>query len=103
MVGLSRSEFIGLRRLRMATGRAPRHTTRQAAVRPMPGDRRFMFSVGVTRDFLAPDGSLGFGDIGLDLLGPEGISWEFLSGSEGEIPAEQAREFDGLLVLAPRV
>jgi D-3-phosphoglycerate dehydrogenase len=62
-----------------------------------------MFRVGVTRDFLLPDGSLGFGDIGLDLLDRAGIAWEFLAGSEAEIPPEEARPFDGLLVLAPRV
>ena len=57
-----------------------------------------MFRVGVTHDFLGSDGSLGFGDIGLDLLDQAGIAWEFLPASEGEVPPEQAREFDGLLV-----
>ncbi|MCA9181633.1 MAG: hypothetical protein KDA51_09270, partial [Planctomycetales bacterium] len=37
------------------------------------------FRVGLTRDFLNPDGSLGFGDIGLDWLdGTDGVEWEFL-------------------------
>ena len=37
------------------------------------------FRVGLTRDFLNPDGSIGFGDIGLDVLeSAEGINWEFL-------------------------
>lgn len=62
-----------------------------------------MFRVGVTRDFLGADGSLGFGDIGLDLLDGAGIGWEFLPSPESEISSEQAREFDGLLVLAPKV
>ncbi len=62
-----------------------------------------MFQIGVTRDFLGPDGSIGFGDIGLDLLDGAGIAWEFLPDSEGEISPEHARRFDGLLVLAPRV
>ena len=39
-----------------------------------------VFRIGVTRDFLKDDGTLGFGDIGLDLLdeSPK-IEWEFLA------------------------
>ena len=62
-----------------------------------------MFRVGVTDDFLRPDGTLGFGDIGLDLLDRERIAWEFIPASGGEIAPERASEFDGLLVLGPRV
>ena len=63
-----------------------------------------MFRVGITRDFLAPDGSLGFGDIGLGLLdqNPD-LHWEFLPGACDEIAPEVADEYDALLVLAPRV
>lgn len=62
-----------------------------------------MFRVGVTHDFLKPDGSPGFGDIGLDGLDAAGVAWEFLSACGGEVPPEAAQEFDGLLVLGPRV
>jgi phosphoglycerate dehydrogenase-like enzyme len=62
-----------------------------------------MYRVGVTRDFLGVDGAIGFGDIGLDRLSETGVAWEFLSDSDGEIRPEHARDFDGLLVLAPRV
>lgn len=62
-----------------------------------------MFRVGVTRDFLKADGTLGFGDIGLDLFTGTGISWEYLPSLDAEIVPEQARAYDGLLVLAPRV
>src|SRR3954469_14368771 len=62
-----------------------------------------MFRVGVTDDFLRPDGTLGFGDIGLDLFDRAGIAWDFIPASEGEIAPERASEFDGLLVLGPRV
>jgi phosphoglycerate dehydrogenase-like enzyme len=62
-----------------------------------------MFRVGVTRDFLGPDATIGFGDIGLDRLGEAGIAWDFLPDSDGEVRAEHARDFDGLLVLAPRI
>jgi phosphoglycerate dehydrogenase-like enzyme len=60
--------------------------------------------VGVTRDFLKPDGSLGFGDIGLAKLESQpGITWEFLADNHAELPAQVADQYDALLVLAPRV
>jgi phosphoglycerate dehydrogenase-like enzyme len=62
-----------------------------------------MFRVGVSHDFLKPDGTSGFGDIGLDQLDATGIPWDFLPGSGAETPAEAARDYDGLLVLAPNV
>lgn len=62
------------------------------------------FRVGITRDFLKPDGSLGFGDIGLDILQRDPrIVVEFLDESSPELPPEVARDYDALLVLAPRV
>lgn len=62
-----------------------------------------MFRVGLTRDFLKADGSLAFPEIGLDLLAAAGISWDFLPSLDPEIRSDQARECDGLLVLAPKV
>ncbi len=62
------------------------------------------FRLGLTRDFLKPDGSLGFGDIGLSLLAEQpGIEWEFLAQNHAELPAEVADQYDALLVLAPKV
>lgn len=62
------------------------------------------FRVGVTRDFLKADGTLGFGDIGLELLdGAPGVEWEFLERNTPELSREQVEGYDGLLVLAPRV
>lgn len=62
------------------------------------------FRVGVTRDFLKPDGTLGFGDIGLGLLErAPGVSHEFLAENTPELRADQVKGFDALLVLAPRV
>jgi D-3-phosphoglycerate dehydrogenase len=61
-----------------------------------------MFRVGVTGDFLKADGTLGFGDIGLDLFEGSDVSYEFLPAGYEVLP-EHARDFDGLLVLAPRV
>lgn len=63
-----------------------------------------LFRVGLTRDFLNADGSLGFGDIGLDVLSRDPrIKYEFLPDCEPELPAEAARDFDALLVLAPKI
>jgi D-3-phosphoglycerate dehydrogenase len=62
------------------------------------------FRLGITRDFLKPDGTVGFGDIGLDLLAQDSrIQREFLPDYGRELPAEVADQFDALLVLAPRV
>ena len=62
------------------------------------------FQVGVTRDFLKPDGSLIFGDIGLNLLGdaPD-IHWEFLTENASELRSEQVQLYDALLLFGPRV
>jgi D-3-phosphoglycerate dehydrogenase len=65
---------------------------------PAPG-----FRVGITRDFLKPDGSLAFGEIGLDLLTQAGIAWEFLSEHAAELQPEHIAPYDALLVLAPHV
>lgn len=62
------------------------------------------FRVGLTRDFLRPDGTLGFGDIGLDLLkSAPGVSYEFLADDTAELRADQLPGYDALLVLAPRI
>jgi phosphoglycerate dehydrogenase-like enzyme len=64
---------------------------------------RQSFRVGVTRDFLKPDGTPGFGDIGLGLLTSAGAAWEYLADNTPELRAEQVRDYDALLVLGPRV
>jgi D-3-phosphoglycerate dehydrogenase len=62
------------------------------------------FRIGLTRDFLKADGSLGFGDIGLELLhGHRHVSWEFLSEYQDEVSRRTADEYDALVVLKPRV
>jgi D-3-phosphoglycerate dehydrogenase len=62
------------------------------------------FRVGITHDFLKPDGTLGFGDIGLDLLSQNPrIQREFLPDYGPLLPAAVANDFDALLVLGPRV
>ena len=62
------------------------------------------FRVGLTRDFLRPDGSIGFGDIGLGVLDEApGVEWEFLKEGGEELTPEQAGPYDALIVLGPRV
>lgn len=61
------------------------------------------FQIGVTRDFLNPQGEIGFGDIGLSLLEAPGVAWEFLAENERELTTEQVRKYDALLVLGPKV
>jgi phosphoglycerate dehydrogenase-like enzyme len=63
-----------------------------------------MFRIGLTRDFLNPDGTIGVGDIGLDALqGKPGVTHEFLAENTPELRADQIRGYDALAVLAPRV
>jgi phosphoglycerate dehydrogenase-like enzyme len=61
------------------------------------------FRVGLTRDFLKPDGSVGFGDIGLESLDVPGVKREFLAEDTRELRPDQIRGYDALLVLAPKV
>jgi phosphoglycerate dehydrogenase-like enzyme len=62
------------------------------------------FRVGITSDFLKPNGTLAFGNIGLDLLDrAPGITRAFLESHSPELQPEQIRGFDALLVLAPSV
>jgi D-3-phosphoglycerate dehydrogenase len=61
------------------------------------------FRVGVTRDFLKPDGTLGFGDIGLSILEQSGLVWEFLAEHTSELRPQQLVGYDALLLLAPRL
>jgi D-3-phosphoglycerate dehydrogenase len=62
-----------------------------------------VFRVGVTRDFLKPDGSAGFGDIGLMRLTAANLRWEYLAGHASELQPEEVAGYDGLLLLGPRV
>jgi phosphoglycerate dehydrogenase-like enzyme len=62
------------------------------------------FCLGITRDFLKPNGTLGFGNIGLEVLAEDSrIQHEFLPDYGSELPAAVANQFDALLVLAPQV
>lgn len=72
--------------------------------RSHPVTRHSLFRVGVTRDFLDNSGSLAYGDIGIDLLKahPQ-VHADFLPDHHDSLPDSVGRDFDALLVLAPRV
>jgi D-3-phosphoglycerate dehydrogenase len=62
------------------------------------------FRVGVTRDFVRPDGSLGFGGHGVRLLEETpGLEWAYLPEHGKELRPEEIAGFDALAVLGPRV
>ena len=63
------------------------------------------FRVGITRDFLGPEGELLFGKAGtgLDLLETAGfVEYDFLPDHGPEIKPEWVRDFDGVISLRPR-
>jgi D-3-phosphoglycerate dehydrogenase len=63
------------------------------------------FNVGVTRDFLGPDGvTIGWGDIGLEALdATPWIDWAFLPTNAAELTAADVADCDALLVNSPRI
>ena len=65
---------------------------------------RSPFRIGLTRDFLKPDGPIGFGDIGLELIdAASNVVWEFLPENRPILGPDQIEGYDGLLVLASKV
>jgi phosphoglycerate dehydrogenase-like enzyme len=62
------------------------------------------FRVGLSADFLDPQGAPAFPDIGLSLLdGIPGLTYEFLPEYHAEYLPEQLRDYDVLISLKPRV
>ncbi len=58
------------------------------------------FRVGLTRDCLKPDGSIGIGDAGLQLLDhATNVRWDVLSEKTAELGPDQIQGYDALLVL----
>ncbi len=62
------------------------------------------FRVGLTRDILAPDGTIGFGDIGLSMLDDAaGVAWDILAENRSPLRRDQVQDYDALLVLGPSI
>lgn len=61
-----------------------------------------MFKVGLTRDFLTPEGQLTYKDIGLDILEKaEGIEYEFLKQHSSPVTPEMLSGYNAIISLAP--
>ncbi len=61
-----------------------------------------MFKVGLTRDFLAPEGNLTYKDIGLDILEKaDGVEYEFLKQHYSPVTAEMLMGYNAIISLAP--
>lgn len=57
------------------------------------------FSIGVTRDFLKPDGTSDFDTIGAPAFEDAGLHWEYLPTLTPTLTAAQVQNYDALLVL----
>ncbi|MBX2924822.1 MAG: hypothetical protein KF746_21660 [Chitinophagaceae bacterium] len=61
-----------------------------------------MFKVGLTRDFLTPEGTLTYRDMGLDILDAvKGLEYEFLEKWESPLKAATLEQYDTIISLAP--
>ncbi|MCY3722217.1 dehydrogenase [Candidatus Poribacteria bacterium] len=58
-----------------------------------------VFRVGVTRDFLGPDGTCDLDDIAGPLFDKAGLHWEYIAENTPALQAEQVQDYDALLVL----
>lgn len=58
-----------------------------------------VFRVGVTPDFLKPDGSSDLDDIASPLFEEAGLEWEYIEGNATVLTSTQVRNYDALLVL----
>lgn len=61
-----------------------------------------MFKVGLTRDFLTPEGILTYKDMGLDMLDEtEELEYEFLEKWESPLQPATLQQYDAIISLAP--
>ncbi|MEP6626684.1 MAG: NAD(P)-dependent oxidoreductase [Ginsengibacter sp.] len=61
-----------------------------------------MFKVGITKDFLNPDGELVYDDMGLSVLdNTEGLQYEFLKEHSSPVTPEMLFGYDAIISLAP--
>ena len=61
------------------------------------------FRVGVTRDFLKPDGSSDLDHIAGALFDKAGLVWEYIDQNTPQLDVEQVKDYDALLVLGTRI
>ena len=62
-----------------------------------------IFRVGVTRDFLKPDGTSDLDDIANPLFDRAGLQWEYIAENTPALRAAQVRDYDALLVLGTAI
>jgi phosphoglycerate dehydrogenase-like enzyme len=60
-----------------------------------------MFKIGITRDFMAADGTLTYKDMGLSILDEEGLEYEFLKEHHSPVTPDMLRGYDVIISLAP--
>jgi phosphoglycerate dehydrogenase-like enzyme len=58
-----------------------------------------IFRVGVTRDFLGPDGTCDLDDIAAPLFDQADLHWEYIAENTPVLQAAQVQDYDALLVL----
>ena len=58
-----------------------------------------LFRIGVTRDFLGPDGTSDLDDIAGPLFDRAGLHWEYIAENTAVLTAPQVQDYDALLVL----
>ena len=61
------------------------------------------FKVGITRDFVKPDGSSDLDNIAGTLFEKAGLKWEYIAENTADLTGEQVREYDALLVLGAAI
>lgn len=61
------------------------------------------FRVGITRDFIKPDGSSDLDTIAGPLFDEAGLTWEYIADNTAELSASQVRDYDALLVLGSAI
>ncbi len=61
--------------------------------------QRTNFNVGVTYDFIKPDGSSDLDNIAGPLFDEAGLYWEYITENTSELTAAQVKDYDALLVL----
>ena len=62
-----------------------------------------VFRVGITRDFIKPDGSSDLDSIAGHLFDNAGIVWEYIPENTPELSLSQVKDYDALLVLGTAI